>query len=533
MSRKFALFVSLVALAWLLVPAPAAAQFDDPVELRFVHLVPDAPPVDVYVDGQVAFQNVAFGEVAAWQTVEEAEVDVAVAAAGDVLENAVFTADDVSLFVNSPDVRLTIIARGSLERDTLAASVIIENYTPTDEARLELFHAFERAPAVDLINGERVLVNSLAYPGTQDDNDGHFTLNVPADTYSDLRLEGDNTDTTLFDLGSVTFEPGTSTFIAAVGPIASPQLIIETTTIPQAAAADTTDTPNDDTPADDVDEDATPTEDDDTATDTPTDDATDADADTDTDDTPPADDTATTDTDDADDAADDSDTATDDDAVAPPPAEPTGPLFISVRVGHMVADAPAVDIYINEVPLNTAASFRDYTPWLLLPAGPLSVALVPDGEPLSAAVFTADDLSVSVEAETQRITLVAVGLLADESISLQSFIEDYSPVEAGQARIGVFHAIPDAPAVDVLLNDQRLVGSLSFPGAAGDNDGHFELMVNAETVDVNVVSSEGLIPLASVEGVVIPDGESLLLTIVVTNEGEIQILQNATPLGDG
>ena len=53
----------------------------------------------------------------------------------------------------------------------------------------------------------------------------------------------------------------------------------------------------------------------------------------------------------------------------------------------------------------------------------------------------------------------------------QVLVEDYSAIAEGNARVTVFHAIEDAPAVDVLANGNAAITALAYPGTVDDNDG--------------------------------------------------------------
>ena len=53
----------LLAIVLVLATAVPALAQDGQARIRVVHASPDAPAVDVLVNGQVAFQNVAFSEI--------------------------------------------------------------------------------------------------------------------------------------------------------------------------------------------------------------------------------------------------------------------------------------------------------------------------------------------------------------------------------------------------------------------------------------------------------------------------------------
>lgn len=490
-SRLAWLIVGILALLMPVWSAPSAAQDDDidPVEFRFAHLSPDAPAVDVYANGVLLAEDVAFGTVTAWQVIAEDRYDLAVTLTGEDVEGAVFTADNVDLTA-AADVRITVAAYGSVARGTLAAAVIRENFTPTNSARLEIFHAFERGPSVDLISGDLLLVGGIGYPNSGAGKDGHFTLDLPAREYPDLRLEADNTDITLLSAGDVTFEAGQSYFIAAVGPYTEPSLIVVESEIgtpePVATPADTDDAAGPD------------------ATETPS----------------PA---ATTD--------DDTD---DDGGEAATPAATETPFvstvdFAYVRIGHFSPDAPDVDLYLNGIRVGEAVPFKSMTDWLLLPGNIVDVAVVVSGDVLENAVLSLSDVGLPVTDRTQRATIAVTGSVEDGTIAFQIFVEDFSPVGDDQSRLEVFHAIEGGPGIDVLLNNTPIVSGLAYPGSQGDNDGQFGAVIPAALSDINVTDSATGDLVVFVDGVVFAPQTSYLV-VITASPTEVLVLRFATPI---
>src|SRR3712207_9266002 len=74
------------------VALPAAAQSNNAM-VRVIHASPDAPAVDVFVDGQAALRNVAFPAVSDYLEVPAGAHRVAVAPAGQGEGAAVITAN--------------------------------------------------------------------------------------------------------------------------------------------------------------------------------------------------------------------------------------------------------------------------------------------------------------------------------------------------------------------------------------------------------------------------------------------------------
>jgi hypothetical protein len=134
-----------------------------------------------------------------------------------------------------------------------------------------------------------------------------------------------------------------------------------------------------------------------------------------------------------------------------------------VRVLHGSADAPAVDIYVNDkkvgAPLE-GLEFKDLSPYVSLPAASYDIKVCASAD---AAVCPIDLTGVPVDAG-KKYTIAAVGLLADSTITHQ-LIEDKPSPKKGEAEVRVVHFSPDTPSVDVLFQDGTPTGiaGLEYP----------------------------------------------------------------------
>ena len=148
----------------------------------------------------------------------------------------------------------------------------------------------------------------------------------------------------------------------------------------------------------------------------------------------------------------------------------------TVSVLHAVPDTP-VDVYANGERLIDDFQPGTLTDPLQLPAGSYDLALFPadaaDGS--GAPLLSADGVSVPSGANA---TVVA-HLKEDGTPALTPFVNDVSPVAAGQARVTVRHTAA-APAVDV-----RAGGAVVAPGLANPKEA--SLTVPAGTVTADVV----------------------------------------------
>lgn len=188
------------------------------------------------------------------------------------------------------------------------------------------------------------------------------------------------------------------------------------------------------------------------------------------------------------------------DSVLLPPAEQTpamepvedmaamtfDPAMAYFRIAHLAADAPAVDLFINGALSDIQGlAFPQITGWVGVPAGTYSAAVAPAGTNHDSSVI--GPVRYELQAGT-FYTIAAIGRLDAGTLTAQVIREPFNPLIEGNARVAVFHAIPDAPAVDVRLADGTvLVPGLSYATARAFNSGFASLDVPAGTYDLQVV----------------------------------------------
>ncbi|QSG09102.1 DUF4397 domain-containing protein [Halapricum desulfuricans] len=178
----------------------------EPAQLRVAHMSPDAPNVDVYVDGSAVLEDVAFGAVSEYLSVSAGDHDVEITPAGEP-DTAVFSGT-VTL---DPETDYTVAAIGEVSDDADQAfePLVLEddNSDLDDEtARLQAVHTSPDAPAVDITanEGAVTLFDGVEYgqSGTVEVDAGTYTVEIRGDTEDDdgdvvasyeLTLEGGTT----------------------------------------------------------------------------------------------------------------------------------------------------------------------------------------------------------------------------------------------------------------------------------------------------------------------------------------------------
>ncbi len=208
--------------------------------IRIAHLSPDAPPVDIYINGEVSdIESLAYPDVTGWIELPADTYEIAVVPIDEDLSAAVIGPVDLTF---AADTWTTISAVGLFERDELKANVFAENRTqaiPDGQARLTTYHSIGDAPAVDVLANGEVLIPGLAFPGSQNGNDGVFVIDVPAGSYDVEIVPTGATEPVLLSLPATELTAGSYTFVAAIGSLANPDVYVETFT-PAQLAGETT-----------------------------------------------------------------------------------------------------------------------------------------------------------------------------------------------------------------------------------------------------------------------------------------------------
>lgn len=154
--------------------------------VRIVHASPDAPAVDILVNGGVAFSNVPFEDVTDYAALPPNTYSVQVVPAGSSTPVVI----SETLTLNS-GVDYTVVAIGQLGDNSIEALVLVDdNSTPAPGvAHVRFVHTSPDAPAVDIaVAGGPVLFSNIDFGEVAN------YLPVDAGTYElEVRLAGTNT----------------------------------------------------------------------------------------------------------------------------------------------------------------------------------------------------------------------------------------------------------------------------------------------------------------------------------------------------
>ncbi len=176
------------------VPAVDAA-------IRVAHFSPDAPNVDVFVDGEQILADVPYGTVSEYLAVEPGTYTVTITAAGDP-DTVAFEGE-----VTVESAFYTIAAIGELEATTFEPLILVD----AGSSLLRLTHAAPDAPAVDVVveGTDEPLFENVAFGEATD------YLPIPAGEYTlEVRPVGEPEAVATFD---VELELGTAYTGYAIG----------------------------------------------------------------------------------------------------------------------------------------------------------------------------------------------------------------------------------------------------------------------------------------------------------------------------
>lgn len=159
------LFVGLLFCLSLVASLNAATAHADEAQVRVVHASPDAPAVDIYVNGEVAIEGLEFGSASDPTMLPAGEYQVQVAPAGTSADAAVI---DATLTLEG-GIAYDVAAVGLLSE--IQAQVYTLDLSTIDDgkARVRAVHASPDVPAVGVAVADGpVLFQGAEFPNAID-----------------------------------------------------------------------------------------------------------------------------------------------------------------------------------------------------------------------------------------------------------------------------------------------------------------------------------------------------------------------------
>ncbi len=175
--------------------------------VRLLHAVPDAPPVDVYANGDLIARNLAYKQLTDYVSVKPGEYSIQIYPAGQKATPVLDTKLNVP-----PQSSITIAAIGKLANLDLLP--IMEVYMPMVDKRgsyVRFAHLSPNAPAVDITlpDGTK-LFSDVSFQEYTD------YISVAPGNYT-LQVKPTGSDTVVLTVPNVKLAPGSISTIYAVG----------------------------------------------------------------------------------------------------------------------------------------------------------------------------------------------------------------------------------------------------------------------------------------------------------------------------
>jgi len=240
--------------------------------------------------------------------------------------------------------------------------------------------------------------------------------------------------------------------------------------------------------------------------------------------------------------------------VAPGPATitatvsgvPSSPVTVTVvasavQVLHASPDAPKVDVLVDGAKAVSDLDFGQGSGVALLAPGAHTVTV--QAQTPGSPTMVIGPANLTLDATTQYI-VIAEGAVAN--LAPVIFTRPVTPVASGQARVQVFHAAPNAPAVDVYvtapgasLSGAAPLGSFSFKGTLGPASvaaGSYEIRVTVAGQPTQVVFDSGSVSLPAGADLLVaaeqntgPGAAPITLAVTDSAGKNSQILDVSTP----
>lgn len=192
----------------------------------------------------------------------------------------------------------------------------------------------------------------------------------------------------------------------------------------------------------------------------------------------------------------------------------------SLRFAHFSADAPTVDVYVNDELARANLAHTDVTLWASQPAGTVQVRYVPAGETLDVEPIA--EITVDL-AEDAWLTLALVGQMALDNVRLQVLAEDMTGLEPGMTRVSVLNTIPNGAPLVVTANETELLRGINPIEADWQPDEALAVMdILAGSVRLTVEQGEQTV--MALESVLLGEYRNYLLAITGTSDNPLYVL---------
>lgn len=202
------------------------------------------------------------------------------------------------------------------------------------------------------------------------------------------------------------------------------------------------------------------------------------------------------------------------------------PTTTPLRIGHFSLDAGAVDIYIDGTLYAENVILGMLLDWQLLPSGRHSLGITRTGSPLDTPLLVPSEIDLVADAWQ---TLALIGRRTDGTLRLHLLLEDYAPIQRGETRLSIFHALINNPPLNVLANNTEVIRLLGYPGTLnGDSDGLVTVNIVSNTYDLVFTLDDGSI-LLDIRRINLGAGRHYFIGLTGTADNILTVIASTDP----
>ncbi|MEO8391674.1 MAG: DUF4397 domain-containing protein [Chloroflexota bacterium] len=198
----------------MVTPEMTTVPTDTSAYLRIAHFAPDAPAVDVYFNGSIAYKKLIYQSMSNWLAVDPGTYSIAVVPNGESVSSTAFAPVDVSA---ESGTWKTVAIVGSADSKTLQAAVITEDYSDLlpSTGGFTFFNAVEGSDPVNLVKAGVVYFAQIGFPGA--DTTSSSSLLGDAGTFDVSAVDPNDPAKVFAERTGLELPENAYTFVALIG----------------------------------------------------------------------------------------------------------------------------------------------------------------------------------------------------------------------------------------------------------------------------------------------------------------------------
>jgi hypothetical protein len=202
------------------------------------------------------------------------------------------------------------------------------------------------------------------------------------------------------------------------------------------------------------------------------------------------------------------------------------PATTHIRLGHFSLDAGAIDIYVDGTLYAENVRIGTLFDWRVFPAGKHTLTMTRAGNPVENPLLIPAELDFPAEAWQ---TLALIGRRTDGTLRLHRLTEDYSPLQPGETRLSIFHALVNNPPLNIQANATEIIRLLGYPGTLrGDSDGLATVNIIPNRYDLAFTLDDGSV-LLNIQGINLGVGQHYFIALTGSLENVMPVIASTDP----